>query len=97
VANDYNKIAFGHYLDDAVETLLMNMLYKSEISGMLSVLRYKKYPLSIIRPLTLCEERQTIAYAEEKGFRSGRSAPVLLGAIPSGARSEQRLRPSPGA
>ncbi len=70
MANGYNKIALGHHLDDAVETLLMNMLYKGEISGMLPVLRYKKYPISIIRPLTLCEERHTIAYAEEKGFRS---------------------------
>jgi tRNA 2-thiocytidine biosynthesis protein TtcA len=70
MANGFNKIALGHHLDDAVETLLMNMLYKGEISGMLPVLHYKKYPLSIIRPLTLCEERQVIAFAEEKGFRS---------------------------
>ncbi len=70
MANGYNKIALGHHLDDIVETLLMNMLYKGEISGMLPVLKYKKYPLSIIRPLALCEERQTFAYAEEKGFRS---------------------------
>ncbi|HWR10790.1 MAG TPA: tRNA 2-thiocytidine biosynthesis TtcA family protein [Rectinemataceae bacterium] len=70
MANGFNKIALGHHLDDAVETLLMNMLYKSEISGMLPVLRYKKYPLSIIRPLTLCEESQIVAFAEEKDFRS---------------------------
>lgn len=70
MANGFNKIALGHHLDDAVETLVMNMLYKGEISGMLPVLRYQKYPLSIIRPLTLCEERQIIGYAEEKGFRS---------------------------
>jgi len=70
MANGYNKIALGHHLDDIVETLLMNMLYKGEISGMLPVLAYKKYPLTIIRPLALCEERQIIAYAEEKGFRS---------------------------
>jgi tRNA 2-thiocytidine biosynthesis protein TtcA len=70
MANGFNKIALGHHLDDAVETLLMNMLYKGEISGMLPVLNYKKYPLSIIRPLALCEEKRIIAYAEEKGFRS---------------------------
>jgi tRNA 2-thiocytidine biosynthesis protein TtcA len=66
----FNKIALGHHLDDAVETLLMNMLYKGEIAGMLPVLRYRKYPLSIIRPLILCEERQVVAFAEEKGFKS---------------------------
>jgi tRNA 2-thiocytidine biosynthesis protein TtcA len=70
MANGFNKIALGHHLDDMVETLLMNMMYKSEISGMLPLLKYAKYPISIIRPLALCEERQIISYAEEKGFRS---------------------------
>jgi tRNA 2-thiocytidine biosynthesis protein TtcA len=70
MAEGYNKIALGHHLDDIVETLLMNMLYKSQISGMLPVVKYDKYPLSVIRPLALCEERQIISFADEKGFRS---------------------------
>jgi tRNA 2-thiocytidine biosynthesis protein TtcA len=70
MAEGYNKIALGHHLDDIVETLMMNMLYKGQISGMLPSLRYEKYPVSIIRPLALCEERQVIAFAEAKGFRS---------------------------
>jgi tRNA 2-thiocytidine biosynthesis protein TtcA len=70
MAEGYNKIALGHHLDDIVKTLMMNMLYKGQISGMLPSLQYKKYPVSIIRPLALCEERQVIAFAEEKGFRS---------------------------
>jgi tRNA 2-thiocytidine biosynthesis protein TtcA len=70
MAEGYNKIALGHHLDDIVETLMMNMLHKAQISTMLPTLRYDKYPVSIIRPLALCEERQVIAFAEEKGFRS---------------------------
>jgi tRNA 2-thiocytidine biosynthesis protein TtcA len=70
MAEGFNKIALGHHLDDMVETLLMNMLYKAQISGMLPTLKYSKYPVSVIRPLALCEERQIIAFAEEKGFRS---------------------------
>lgn len=69
-ANGFNKIALGHHLDDIVETLMMNMLYKGEISGMMPVLKYDKYPITLIRPLALCEERQIIAFAEEMGFRS---------------------------
>ena len=69
LAKGYNKIALGHHLDDIVETLLMNMLYKGEISTMSPIVRYRKYPLAVIRPLALCEERQVIAFAEEKGFR----------------------------
>lgn len=70
MAEGFNKIALGHHLDDIVETLMMNMLYKGQLSGMLPNLAYDKYPVSIIRPLALCEERQVIAFAEEKGFRS---------------------------
>jgi len=70
MAEGFNKIALGHHLDDVIETLFMNMLYKGELSGMVPVVRYAKYPLSIIRPLALCEERQIVAFAEEKGFRS---------------------------
>lgn len=66
----FTKIALGHHLDDIVETLLMNMLHKGQISGMLPALKYAKYPVSIIRPLALCEERQIIEFAQEKGFRS---------------------------
>jgi tRNA(Ile)-lysidine synthase TilS/MesJ len=66
----FNKIALGHHLDDIVETLLMNMLYKGQISGMLPVVKYDKYPIQVIRPLACCEERQIIEFAEEKGFRS---------------------------
>lgn len=70
MAEGFNKIALGHHLDDIVETLMMNMMYKGQISGMLPLLKYEKYPVSIIRPLALCEERQVIAFAQEKGFRS---------------------------
>ncbi|HSV56434.1 MAG TPA: ATP-binding protein, partial [Magnetospirillaceae bacterium] len=66
----FNRIALGHHLDDIVETLLMNMMNKGELSGMLPVLRYDKYPSVLIRPLALCEERQIVAFAEYKGFRS---------------------------
>jgi tRNA 2-thiocytidine biosynthesis protein TtcA len=69
MANGFNKIALGHHLDDIVETLLMNMLHKGELSTMPPVVRYAKYPLTVIRPLALCEERQVVAFAEEKGFR----------------------------
>jgi len=66
----FNKIALGHHLDDIVETLLMNMTLKGELSGMLPVLSYDKYPVSLIRPLALCEERQIVEYAAWKDFSS---------------------------
>lgn len=61
-------IALGHHLDDIVETLLMNMMLKGQIAGMLPNLRYDKYPVRLIRPLALCEERQIVDFARFKGF-----------------------------
>ena len=61
----FNKLALGHHMDDILETLLMNMMKKGEFATMPPVMHYKKYPLTVIRPLSLCEERQIIACAEE--------------------------------
>ncbi len=64
----YNKIALGHHLDDIIETLFMNMTQKSELSTMMPVLAYRKYPITILRPLALLEERQIVQFAVAMGL-----------------------------
>jgi len=64
--NGFNKIALGHHLDDIIETFFMNMTGKGILSAMPMFLAYRKYPLSLIRPLGYLEEQQIIACAEEK-------------------------------
>jgi tRNA 2-thiocytidine biosynthesis protein TtcA len=66
VENKFNKIALGHHLDDIIETFFMNMTGKGELSTMPILLAYRKYPVSLIRPLAYLEERQIIACAEEQ-------------------------------
>lgn len=66
--NGFNKIALGHHLDDIIETFFMNLLGKGEFSTMPMLLEYQKYPVSIIRPLGLLEERQIIDFAGQKGI-----------------------------
>ena len=62
----FNKIALGHHLDDIIETFFMNMTSKGQLSAMPMRLSYKKYPVSLIRPLGYLEEQQIIACAAEQ-------------------------------
>jgi tRNA 2-thiocytidine biosynthesis protein TtcA len=68
VENGFNKIALGHHLDDIIETFFMNMTSKGVFSTMPMLLAYRKYPVSLIRPLGYVEEQQIIACAAEKGI-----------------------------
>ena len=70
VKNGYNKIALGHHLDDILETLLMNMLRKGELSTMPPRLNYTKYPLSIIRPLCYADVNAIKEHAALSGYIS---------------------------
>ena len=69
--NGFNKIALGHHMDDIIETFFMNMTGKGVLSAMPIYLAYRKYPLSLIRPLAFLEERQIIACADDKGILKG--------------------------
>ena len=62
----FNKIALGHHLDDIIETFFMNMCDKGTLAAMPMFLAYRKYPLTLIRPLGYLEERQIIACAAEQ-------------------------------
>jgi tRNA 2-thiocytidine biosynthesis protein TtcA len=68
VENGFNKIALGHHLDDIIETFFMNMTGKGELSAMPVMLRYRKYPASLIRPLFYVEEKQIVSSAGELGI-----------------------------
>jgi tRNA 2-thiocytidine biosynthesis protein TtcA len=68
VKNGFNKIALGHHLDDIIETFFMNMTAKGELSAMPVILAYRKYPVSLIRPLFYIEEKQIVSAADELGF-----------------------------
>ena len=59
-----NKIALGHHFDNVIETLLMSMLYSSEIKTMLPKLHSTNFDgMELIRPLYKVKERDVIAWA----------------------------------
>ena len=63
-----NKIALGHHQDDLLHTCLMNQFYQGRFDTMPALLRMRKMPLSIIRPLCMVEEADIQCYAELRGY-----------------------------
>ena len=64
-----NKIALGHHYDDAVETVLMGLLYGGQVQAMLPRLAAKHYAgMQLIRPLYFVRERAVQDWADTCGL-----------------------------
>ena len=70
VASDLgaHKIALGHHADDAIETLLLNLLFAGSIKSMPPRLRSDDGRHTVIRPLAWCFEADVAAYARARAF-----------------------------
>ncbi len=62
------KIALGHHQDDLIHTALMNLMFHGHFSTMPAKLKMRKMPLTIIRPLCLCQEADIRQYAENQAY-----------------------------
>lgn len=62
------KIALGHHRDDAIETLMLNLMFNGSLSAMPAKLSSDDERNTVIRPLLYCAERDIAAYAEEMSF-----------------------------
>ena len=64
-----NKIALGHHFNDVIETVLMSMMYSSEIKTMLPKLHSTNFEgMELIRPLYKVKENDIISWANYNGF-----------------------------
>jgi tRNA(Ile)-lysidine synthase TilS/MesJ len=68
--NRCNRLALGHHMDDAVETLLMNMTFNGQISSMPGKLSMFNGEFDIIRPLILLRNDDIQKYAIIKKFQT---------------------------
>ena len=63
-----NKIALGHHMDDIIHTARMNEFFQGHFSTMPAMLKMRKMPLTIIRPLCMVEESDIYRYARYRGY-----------------------------
>ena len=65
-----NKIALGHHFDDVIETVLMSMMYSSEIKTMLPKLHSSNFEnMELIRPLYKVKEKSIVSWAEHNDLK----------------------------
>jgi len=65
-----NKLALGHHLDDAIETLMMNMMYQANISSIPPILKMFDGDLFAIRPLIETKESMLLKYAKIQEYQT---------------------------
>ena len=56
----FNKIAFGHHYDDAVETFLMSILYSGQIKTFRPNTYLSESEVNVIRPLVYIREKEIV-------------------------------------
>ncbi len=56
VENGFNKVAYAHHHDDAVETFLMSILYSGQINTFMPTTYLDQSKLTVIRPLVYFRE-----------------------------------------
>jgi tRNA 2-thiocytidine biosynthesis protein TtcA len=66
----FNKIAFGHHLDDIVETIILNQFYRGEIAAMKPKQELFAGKVTIIRPLAYVREDRMVQLAHTLGIHS---------------------------
>ena len=61
----FNKVAFAHHADDAIETLFLNEIYGGRMATFAPKMHLERADITFIRPLILAEEASIIRCAKE--------------------------------
>ena len=78
------KIALGHHYDDAIETLLMNLLFEGRIGCFQPVTYLDRTDITQIRPLLYCQE------ADIRRMAAKLALPVVKNTCPMDGHSRRQ-------
>lgn len=71
------KVAFAHHKDDAIETLLMNMIHGGKVATFEPFMHLDRADITFLRPFILCKESDLIGMAKEENLPvMGRTCPA---------------------
>jgi tRNA(Ile)-lysidine synthase TilS/MesJ len=87
----FNKVAFAHHLDDAVETYLMGLLYSGQLGTFMPKTFLDRTEVTVIRPFVYIRERDIIGAVNKLGIRIPPS-PCPLDGYTQRARVKELLR-----
>lgn len=79
-----NKLALGHHLDDAIETMFLSMFYEGRVNTFSPVTYLSRRDLTVIRPLIYAEER------ELNGVVNRHNLPVVKSACPADDNTQRK-------
>jgi len=68
VDEGFGTLAFGHHLDDMVETLVMNAMFHGNLSTMTPKVSFFDGALNVVRPLVFIREARLAEHAESLGL-----------------------------
>lgn len=78
-----NVLALGHHADDAIETLMMNILYTGKISTFEIKSHLSRSNITLIRPLIGCSEKEVLGLVRQQGL------PVIPSPCPADANTKR--------
>ena len=71
-----NKVAYGHHMDDVIETMMLSLIYEGRFCSFWPVTYLDKTKLTIIRPMIYVPE------SEVKGFEHKYALPITKNPCP---------------
>lgn len=79
----FNKIAFGHHIDDAIETLFMNFLNAGKIETFKPITYLSRNEIYLVRPFIFTQEREIIAFSKKQKL------PIVMNKCPNNETTQR--------